>query len=275
MVLGYYDNYVAGVPGHSICMGKLVDYWREASVYRNGTGGLSNVPNTLLELAKAMGTSADGGTYISRIARGMRGVANTKNQCTFTTDVITGDSSNDYGWPTLTSEIAASRPVVWSVGTSSVGHSLCAWGYTDSKYVLVFNTWNYGRDDWYYRKYYNGPILQWQYVNTAVPGGNVRDDDQLFIAPLKSRSFFAGSHLTIRWKQQESRISKAAIYYSIDGGNHWTTIKWRKSHHGWNYYTWTVPNKPTSRARIKVMGFYGSRNIANDGLKKNFRIRSH
>ncbi len=276
MILGYYDNWTSGTPyytAHNV--GKIVDYWRDLSYWSSGSGIKRNVPNTLLELVAAYHTDASGNTWTSNITPGLLYVTNTQNGCNFSSSYLTGSPSNSYLWGTITSQIGAGRPFIWSIGTPSKGHSLCAWGYTTGHYVIVYNTWNYGRDDWYYRKYDNGAFTTWQYINTVVPGGNPLDNCQLYLPTYSGNWLPIGWHFKIEWYQRGSLITKAAVCYSLDGGSHWHTIHWTKSRSGWNSYTWTIPSRPSSRVRVKVMGYYGTRYIAGDGIKYNLTISSH
>ena len=194
MAMGYWDNY--NESRTYLGMGRLIDYWRDLSKKSDDTGTLINVPNILDELRVAMGTTVGGVTSSNNIGPGIRSVANTTNRYSFGSGQCSGWWLNDYCWGTIKDEINNNRPFVWSVGLSDqVGHSLCAWGYTDSKYVIVYNTWNYGRDDWYYTKYDNGPNTDWQYVDTVVPGG-WQDDNQLVLDdPEEGKSSMVGKPL--------------------------------------------------------------------------------
>jgi hypothetical protein len=270
MVVGYWDN--AGT-GAKLGSGRLIDYWRDLSENADGSGRTRNAPNTLLELVKVFHTTSNGSTRLDYVSPGIRSVANSLNRYGFVSKFYIGSKGNDYCWNVIKSEITRSRPMVWSVGTSSGdGHSLCAWGYTDKKYVITYNTWNSGRDDWYYRRYDNGATTTWQYVSSVIPG-KLQSGQQLFARALTSTSYKAGSHVTLSWQQYGTSITRAYIYYSADGGSRWYNItKSAMSRAGINRYVWTVPNRPSTRCRIKILGYHSTIYIAGDGLKRDFTI---
>jgi hypothetical protein len=279
MALGYWDNYVSGV-GTYAGSGRLIDYWQEKSYWSSGSGVLRNVPNMHEELRIAMATSASGVTLLSKVSPAIKYVANSKNYYGYGSNMYIGSSGNDYLWNTIRYEVTHNRPFVWSVGrTGIVGHSLCGWGYTDTKYVITYNTWVAARDDWYYRKYDNGAYTNWQYLNNIIPNGR-EGTEQVIIKPLSVSSVRAGSTLTFYWYRWGTLSRKANLYYSVNGGGTWSTIALgRGTVGGWNHYHWRVPSRLTSRARIRVYGYYstvcpGSSYIAGDGLQKNFRIIS-
>ena len=288
MVLGIWDptDWDTGYLG----MGRLTDYWRELSRYSDGTGDLRNVPNVLEELRIAMGTNVAGNTNTNNIRSGISSVTNSINGYNFSTGQTECTYSswwfdNDWCWDTgingIRDEINAGRPFVWSVGIDDeVGHSLAAWGYTDSKYVITFNTWNCpGRDDWYYSEYDNGTGIDWGYVDRVVPGGWTWGSTDLTI-PNGGETWYIGGTYTIQWWEEDSRTWSADLFYSIDGGVNWTRFKLvEPSSPGWMSTTWTIPTSiaPTTKARIKIENFSGSASAgwvyqSGDGSKSNFTL---
>lgn len=176
MVLGYWDRGDAGWEWNGY--GKLIDYWREYTRYSDGAGVIRNAPNILEELRIDMETSVGGGTSSTKIGPGIEKVCNDRNDYNFNSEqtVCSGARwpfGNDWCWDKIRSEIDNNRPLVWSVGVGEeTGHALAAWGYTDARYVITYNTWDCpGRDDWYYKKYDNGSDIDWGVVDTVVPGG--------------------------------------------------------------------------------------------------------
>ena len=272
MVLGYWDNYAVG--GIYNGLGRLIDYWQDLSQYSDGTGSKVNVPNILDELRIDMGTDVNGGTWTNKIGPGIKSVANSRNSYSYNSVQCYGGSQNDYCWETITGEISNDRPFVWSVGINNqVGHSVCAWGYTDSKYVIVYNTWNYGREDWYYTKYDNGPNTDWQYIDTVEPGGWQGDNQLALDQPRGGESLVGGQGFNIRWYHWGSLTDNVTLYYSIDGGNTWTSMATSVgSSTGWNSYLWSVPNVTSSKVRVKIYGFDNTVYIAGDGTKSNLAI---
>lgn len=282
MVLGYWDMHNPWA-GAWTGYGRLVDNWRDLSMYSDGTGPTRNVPSVLDELRLAMGTDVDGVTSTGRIGTGITQVTNSGNGYCFASSQCAGWSwlffGNDFCWGTITAEINAQRPVVWSVGVNGqVGHSLAAWGYTDDKYVMVYNTWNTGTDYWYYTKYDNGTTTDWQYVDTVVPGCRQTGDDLYLSAPTGGTVLTRGQTYGIQWLQYGSTIAAANgidLYYSVDGGASWSWIAgYLPSHAGWNSYTWTVPNLGSSRVRVKALGYSATNAyIAGDGSRANLTIQ--
>jgi hypothetical protein len=283
MVLGYWDRGDAGVEW--IGMGRLIDYWTELSMYSNGTGVIRNVPNTLEELRIAMGTNVAGETSISNIDDGIRSVCNTTNSYDFDSDNTSCSGAiwpfgNDWCWDKIKDEINNNRPFVWSVGIDGqVGHSLAAWGYTDAKYVITYNTWSCpGRDDWYYNEYDNGSDIDWGYVTTVVPGGWTWGQTSL-TDPDGGETWTIGKTYNIYWYESDDRTWSADLYYSTNGGVNWsfiTTVE--PSSPGWKNYAWTIPISvpATSTARIKISNYSGSSSSwvyqAGDGSEANFTI---
>lgn len=275
MAFGFWDNYVVGVPVHT-GYGRLVDYWRNVSENADGSGHTRNVPNIQLELLSAFHTDSAGVTFLANITPGILNVANTRHSYGFTSTAYAGSRGNNFCWDIIKAEVAHGHPFIWSVGYSAVGHSLCAWGFTDKKYVITYNTWNFGREDWYYRKYNNTTLTTWWWVNTVTPGGG-QSSNMLITYPLAYRVYPVGSRATIYWYTFGQLINRVSIYYSRDGGSHWTRIisgRYNKPYR-WNSYKWTIPNKLAPRCRVKVYGYRGTTYVAGDGLKLDFRIASH
>ncbi len=283
MVLGYWDRGDAGYEWFG--MGKLTDYWREYSKYSDGTGVTRNVPNVLEELRIDMGTNVAGVTSTSNIDNGIESTCNTRNGYSFNSDNTTCSGAiwpfgNDWCWDKIREEIDNNRPFVWSVGIDNqVGHSLAAWGYTDAKYVITYNTWNCpGRDDWYYKKYDNGTDIDWGYVTTVVPGGWTWGQTSL-TNPDGGETWTVGKTYNITWHEFDDRTWSADLYYSTNGGVNWTAFAVvEPSSPGWKGYAWTIPTSvsATNKARIRIDNWSGSSGSwvyqAGDGSEANFSI---
>jgi hypothetical protein len=284
MVLGYWDSWAY------LGSGRLIDYWQELSKYSNGTGELMSVPNILDQLRGQMGTSAEGSTNIENIGPGIVSVANSlslNNGYSYSSSQCSGSSSNDYCWsdpaggPSITREIDNGRPFVWGVGDAPnsnppSGHFLCAWGYTDNKEVITFNTGNFGRDDWPYREYgHTGHTTEWQYVDTVEPGGLQGDNQVVLDDPSGGESLIGDQSFAIWWRQWGTLINSVNLYYSADGGNsnNWILIAAQVSSSvGLNSYNWKVPNISSSKVRVKAYGFNYTTYIAGDGTRDNLTI---
>ena len=272
MAIGYWDNYVGAT---YLGYGKLIDYWRYYTKYSDGTGSDKNVPNILETLRIAMGTSVGGVTSTANISSGILSACNTTNGYSFSSSQTYGTSGNDYCWNKIVEQIDGNRTFVWSVGqTGVVGHSLCAWGYTDTKYVILYNTWNYGRDDWYYRKYDNGAYTDWQYVHTVSPGGGSGGNQLYVFDPDPGDYLPGGQSVDIQWYDWGD-INTANLYYTTNGGSTWYTIASSvTSTDGWNYYSWTVPDVATTKARVRVNGYASGTYRAGDGMQGDATIIS-
>ncbi len=289
MVLGLWDptDWNAAYFGY----GKLTDYWRELSKYSDGTGPLVNVPNVLDELRVAMGTDVNGNTWTDHISGGIQNVTNTTHGYNFSTGQTECTYSswwfdNDWCWDTgingIRDEINAGRAFVWSVGIDNqVGHSLAAFGYTDTKYVITYNTWTCpGTDYWYYSKYDNGTGLDWGYVDRVIPGGGWGGLTDL-TTPNGGEKWFRGKSYDIVWYEDDANTWSADLLYSTDGGVSWTQFATvEPSSPGWKSYTWTIPTSvpATSKARVKIANYSGSSGSwvyrSADGSRENFTIAS-
>ena len=280
MVLGYWDRGDGG-DWEWFGMGKLHDYWREYTKYSDGTGPIRNVPNVVEELRIAMNTSVGGSTSGGNISPGIISVCNTENGYNFGSTSTSCSSGNDWCWSKITGEIDNNRPCVWGVGVTAqnLGHSLAAWGYTDAKYVITYNTWSCpGRDDWYYKKYDNGYYIDFGQVNTVVPGGWTWGQTSL-TTPDGGETWTVGKTYNIVWHEFDDRTWSADLYYSTNGGVSWTPFAVvEPSSPGWKSYAWTIPTSvpATTKARIRIANYSGSSPDwvlqANDGSEANFTI---
>jgi len=271
MAIGYWDNYANSMTYGGF--GRLIDYWRELSYLSDGTGPLRNVPNILDELRLAMNTDVNGITSTGDISSGIESVCNTTNGYNFDSDEHHNES--DWNWSVIKNEIDDNRPFVWSVGLEdSVGHSLCAWGYTDGKDVITYSTWGRGRDDWYYNQYDNGQAIDWSYVHTVEPGGSQDPHTMVIDDPDGGETLDVGSVFPIWWHQWGTLIQNVDLSYSTNGGASWTTIISNvASSEGWNSLNWTVPFSLTNRGRVRITAWDASNNyISGDGSFENFRI---
>lgn len=273
MVIGYWDNFVNNETYAGY--GRLIDFWCDLSTYSDGSGSMKNVPNLLDELRIAFNTSVNGTTSTGVISSGIETVCNNQNGYGFESNQHY-KNGGDWNWSVIKNQIDNNRPFVWSVGISGqVGHSLCAWGYTDSKYVITYSTWGRGRDDWYYKKYDNGSYLDWSYVHTVDPGGSMGSQCVVIDAPDGGETLYAGETYNIWWYQFGTLVSDVDLYYSTDGGATWKGIAGYvlSKPNSWNKYVWNVPNIKDSNVRVKVKAYdIGSYYVAGDGSFDNFTI---
>lgn len=301
MVLGYWDEYNGPTYGGS---GRLIDYWQDLSywppdhVYHYGDNPnvINSVPNVLEQLRVAMNTDSDGSTYSLNIGEGITNVTNSKGYC-YSSDYCWGVTTNDFCWGTITNEINFRRPFIWGSGDPTQplgggqfgGHFLAACGYTDNKYVMVYNTWlsDMGTDYWYYTSYdrettAQGTPLQdsWNTVTTVVPGCQQAHNDLYLYLPPSITGYEPLTGDTIQpiyWVQYDYGITTVDLYYSTDGGVSWIFLAGNlPSYNGWNPsinnlnggYNWHVPNINSKTVRVMAKGYDSSnpRNyIAGDG----------
>jgi hypothetical protein len=147
-VFSYYDSFNSIFIGY----GALIQWYQIE--HDSVTGLYNNVPQVLDWLALAMGTSSSGATPTGNVGPGITTAANSYCGYCFNSHQTTsgpyGSSLNDWCWGTITSEISAGRPFIWSVLTTGNGHSMAAIGYTDAKYVMVYDSNKAGLGVQYY-----------------------------------------------------------------------------------------------------------------------------
>ena len=271
MVMGYWDE-----RGYD----RLVDwYWNHLDPCENQV--VLNMPNVQRELAIAMNTdtfgSGCGGTSIYNIAGGHTTVANSYNGYSFSASRSPqGYQGNDFVWSWITGEVNAGRPFNWSnlyywFQGQFINHSVTGYGYTDDKYVVLFNTWGWGEQEWYYYTYHSGTYSE-DWVITAVPGGFLPDKVTL-VTPNGGEQWYAGTTDTIRWTTQGGDINHLKIYFSQNGGKDWQTLTTNASNTG--SYAWNIQpdTLSTYRAKIRLEGFNSSNTLLGaDGSEHDFTI---
>ena len=283
MILSYWDTSHLEYGNKYIGSGRLIDY------YLNEACSGYNVPNTLRELKNALGTNynvnactGSGTTDPWDIDDGIRHVTNTVNGYNFNSinscSAIWPEVFGDWCWDEIRSEINIGRPFIWSTGNiTGGGHSVAAWGYTDNKYVILYDTWEpAGRADWYYTHYLgdSGNSIESTQVNIVVPLQPDTADISLD-EPIGGETAFVGTAHRIWWYMWGTRITRVDIYYSINWGRNWTFAGTRFPSHPdrWSYFDWTVPNSPSGAARVRIEAYDSANNyIAGDGSFGNFRI---
>lgn len=285
MVLGYWDNYGAmggGNYGKYEQWGNLQRHYMDRNAARQMiaasggtfTGGAIDGNTSLnYDLAYAMNTNIDGSTLYSDISPGI-------NQAVTTLGYggVWAESHSYYGvgagiWQYVEQEVDAGRPFIWSASSDEVGHSIAGWGYTDSQYVIVYNTWDEMRHDYYY-EYYVGvtgnPAVYMQ-IDTVSPQ-NGKDSDLRLVSPQGGELWYRNSVQEIAWAQTGTAINRIKIYYSADGGKTWLPGGEAPGSEGDNVFSWTVPDiSVTNRMKIRIEGwYYGLIRYSGDGSRENF-----
>jgi hypothetical protein len=91
------------------------------------------------------------------------------------------------------------------------------------------------------------------------------------IAPNGGESWAAGSSQTITWTASDyGGVSSVDLAYSADGGTSWALIASGQANSG--SHSWTVPNVPTTTARVRVTATDGPGNSGSDMSDANFTI---
>jgi hypothetical protein len=283
MVLGYWDNYGlmgGGISGKYQKWGKLQQYYMDypaAQQKQAASGGFfwggdtDGIPSLIYDLAYSMNTDTEGATQYANIKPGIMSVANSRG--------YDGEWSRSYTsytsslWSRVMEEINAGRPIVWSASSTESGHSIACWGYTDSKYVIVYNTWDEMRHDYYYA-YYTGvtgvPAVYMQ-LDTVDADPGMSSDIEL-VSPDGGEIWYQNTHQNISWTQYGNDINTVRIYYSVDGGKTWQFGTDAASAKGDNAFSWHVPDMMiTSRMKIRIEGWQGDgTHFGDDGSRNNF-----
>ena len=92
------------------------------------------------------------------------------------------------------------------------------------------------------------------------------------LKPNGGESLMPGQSYQIKWiANDDVGITSVDLYYSTNGGTSYPyTIATGEPHDG--YYTWTVPNTPSTLCRIKVVVHDGDGHTAEDTSNANFTI---
>ncbi len=274
MVFGYWDE-----RGYD----RLLDwYWNHHDPCTQNL--VWNMPNVQQELAIAMNTDTIpsspgcGGTNIYSIAGGQTNVANSIHGYSFSCAMSPrGTVSNDFLWSSyITPQINAQRPFNWSIlyywfQGQFIHHSVECHGYTDDKYCIIFNTWGWGEQQWYYYTYHNGQYC-WPYVYTCVPGGSQAHKVTLEV-PDGGQIWYAGSNDTIRWNTAGGSVSYLRIDFSRNGGQDWQSLSTNAPNTGW--FSWDIlpDTMKTYRAKVRLRGYNSSNQLMGaDGSASDFTI---
>jgi len=92
-------------------------------------------------------------------------------------------------------------------------------------------------------------------------------------APNGGESWHADSVCNITWTQTDNGV-RDSIYYSTNAGLSWTGVAYLATPPAPPEYAWTVPNTPTTRARIKVVTWNEADGRVEDASNANFTIVS-
>ncbi|MBM3330660.1 T9SS type A sorting domain-containing protein [candidate division WOR-3 bacterium] len=90
-------------------------------------------------------------------------------------------------------------------------------------------------------------------------------------APNGGESWIVGSAHNITWTQTPSGV-KDSIYYSTDAGASWVGVAFYDPPPVPLQHTWTIPNTPTTQARVKVVTWDAEGGRVEDMSNANFTI---
>ncbi|MHA1287493.1 MAG: BspA family leucine-rich repeat surface protein [Candidatus Thorarchaeota archaeon] len=110
---------------------------------------------------------------------------------------------------------------------------------------------------------------------TIVDGGKNCSDTTnptvTITSPIGGENWETGESYNITWTADDNvGVDHIALHYSDDGGSSWTLIVSDEPNSG--SYSWTVPNNPTTTARVKVTAYDAEGNTAYDISNANFII---
>ena len=90
-------------------------------------------------------------------------------------------------------------------------------------------------------------------------------------SPNGGESWHQGTVHNITWTASDNYgVDHVALHYSTDAGSSWTVIDSSEPNDG--TYAWTVPNTPTTQARVRVTAYDTAGNDAYDISNSNFTI---
>jgi hypothetical protein len=273
MVFEYWEN--------SDWFGRLsYKYFREADAFEGDMD--CHVASSQGALAIDMGTDAVGWTPTGNIYPGMVAAANAEGYC-FGGGVDWYESGLFYHWSSITSEINAGHPFVWSFSWNSAfsGYqSMTAVGYSDAAYVICHSTlyYNGSQPIWIYA--YGGPY-DWDAGASPDPGCPVMYDVHLtsfdgyqVFGSCGSSGTYAGSQsssASIRWNNWGRPGDHVNIWGSTDGGSNFTFIASAPDN---GRYLWTIPcGINSSTCRIEIVQYSDATTyVSADGSYGDFTI---
>jgi len=262
MALSYWDNYVAGVGKH-LAFGKLIR--RYATIQDPCFGDTFSVPSLIEDLRMDMGTvialfgcpdpnNTDySGTHPDNIGPGIETAASEVGY-PFTSNRHRA-VSDDWLWGVVTGEINNNRPFVWSQWSENdgLGHSMCAFGYTDDGYVLVYNTWDTVKHFYKYNMWFDDESestgLSGVQIDTVEWGGGTPGQDIRLDYPAGGELLEGGVPVQIEFYQYGSSIQRVDLFSyledeyisfsEISSTQHLGTV-WT-GEEGTHQFTWTPP----------------------------------
>lgn len=274
MILWYWDQY-APSPQY----GRLVDYF--FTRYELLYGVYKDQANVNKELALAMSTdSTTGGSTIGMIRYGIELVCNSWHGYSFTVQLSPqGNSSNQYLFSWLRSELLAGRPPHWNVfqyyyAGDYINHSIVGVGYLISPpdtFIQVHTTWGWSGEPFWNLWTYNAGVYSRDYVIRVQPSGGVTDN--LFLDFPQGGFLFKGLKYKIQWTSVGSGIDHLKIWWAYGtqatsyDSTYWNLISSNAPNTG--EYVWTAPNQD-SALRINIAGYNSSnqRRAADGYLRK-------
>jgi len=264
MVCGYVDRVQKS--------GRLVDWYVQRY---DGVEGESDwqIPNVQRECAIEMNTDTTfGGTSILFIANGLLQVGYNNDYNGWAVTNVTGRTSNDWAWSTITSQINAGHAMIWSPLWEA--HSLACFGYrTEDKYVYVHNTW------WMPAEWWAHSGSDVSHVAAVTPdAGDARNirltyplGDTFYNSTGRGEVLYVGDTVRITWESGTPGTS-VDIDVSTDGGATWQVAAADVADSG-AYHWYIPPSIPTcDSVRLRVGQYSGSTLTSADGTFGCFHV---
>jgi hypothetical protein len=257
MVCGYVDRFQNS--------GRLVDWFYQRY---DGVEGENDwqVPNVQYECAVEMYTDTSyGGTSIGYITNGLFQVGYSNGYTAWSVTNVTGRTSNDWAWSTITSQVNAGHAMIWSALWEA--HSLACFGYrTEDKFVYVHNTW-WAPGEWWA---HSGSDVSHVAAVTPDAGDahNIRMTyplgDTFYNSTGRGEVLYVGDTVRIAW-ESGTPGTKVDIDVSTDGGSTWTSAAAGVADSG-AYHWYIPPSLPTcDSVRLRLRQYNGSTLTSADG----------
>ena len=117
------------------------------------------------------------------------------------------------------------------------------------------------------------PNAQWGYGKLRMLRADTQAPSVTVTAPNGGETWNDGSVHQITWTATDNvGVTSIDITYSINGGTSWLPVATGETNDG--TFNWTVPNNPTTQARVRVVAYDAAANSGSDQSNANFTIAS-
>jgi plastocyanin len=116
-----------------------------------------------------------------------------------------------------------------------------------------------------------GTIVVQSVAQSTGGGSSVKPASAVLISPDGGQVYAAGARVDVFWQADGTGLTGIRLSLSLDGGTTYSIIADNQFHDG--AYVWTVPNSPSTTARIKVDALgQGGSVLASDASGGDFMI---